>query len=89
MIGRISQEAGLRAEVLMMGVQRQIMCDITGQVLDVRTAVYIETTGKSFCISGDAWADKEAQLRTGIEYRGWKIGDVIEGKKLTEEGVKW
>lgn len=75
-------DTAIRKETLRAAVMRKIMCDVTGEVLDVRTAVYIGTSGQSFVIPGTLWDSHETPLREGIAAQGWEITDVIDGRAL-------
>lgn len=77
-----SAESVLRRETLRMAVCRKITCDLTGAVLDVRTAVLIETTGQMFVLPGAVFDQVESRLREGIAAQGWGITDIVDGRKL-------
>lgn len=74
----------LTRELLKYAVGRQIFCSVTGETLDVRTAVYYEIEGRPFVNSHDGFYlnVKPALEAVGKEHL---ITDVIDGADLESQ----
>ncbi|MFR9780430.1 hypothetical protein ACL02O_30825 [Micromonospora sp. MS34] len=79
------REAHLNREVLLYAVQRQIQCQRTGAILDVRTAVLATTVlgdkRGSWVLTGEAWDEMEEWTRAKAAEIGATL-EVIDGRKL-------
>jgi hypothetical protein len=48
-------EKKVNRELLKYAVQRQIFCEFSGNVLDVRRAVLVETPGRAYVVNTERW----------------------------------
>lgn len=85
LVGDLDHETADKMTTVIAYVQRQITCEITGQILDVRRAVVIHTnleTPKALVMSADGWEKVEQRLREGIEALDGEITEIIDGREL-------
>ncbi|WP_124821915.1 hypothetical protein [Micromonospora ureilytica] len=79
------REKFISREVLRHGVMRQIVCERSGKVLDVRTAVMVTTvkgdTRCAYVLDGDAWDEVDPALRAKAAELGMEV-EVIDGRTL-------
>lgn len=72
----------LTRELLRYAVGRAIFCSITGEILDVRTAVYYEVDGKPYVNSHDGFY---LNVKPALQAVGKQITDVIDGAELEQQ----
>jgi hypothetical protein len=71
-------EKKVNRELLKYAVQRQIFCEFSGNVLDVRRAVLVETGTRSWVVSTDRWDEVKDSILSLPELTG-KV-NVIDGR---------
>lgn len=79
------RERFFNREVLQHGVMRQIVCEFSGELLDVRTAVMVTTvkddSRSAWVLVGEAWDEVEPRLRAKAAELGMEV-EVIDGRTL-------
>ncbi|MFI7283103.1 hypothetical protein ACIBOV_22865 [Micromonospora chersina] len=79
------REKFLNREVLRHAVMRQITCERTGQVLDVRTAVMVTwikgDSRSAVVVTGEAWDEVGESVRAKVAELGAEL-EVIDGREL-------
>lgn len=80
----VDPEDAVNREVLKAAVMRAITCQLTGVVLDVRSAVYFKATdaggkGGSMVVDGKAWDVNADKIRTAAE-ENRVVLEVIDGR---------
>ncbi|MFU8873227.1 hypothetical protein [Micromonospora sp. SL4-19] len=79
------REKFLNREVLRHAVMRQITCERTGQVLDVRTAVLVTwirgDSRSAVAVTGEAWDEVAAHVQAKVADLGAEL-EVIDGRTL-------
>jgi hypothetical protein len=87
-VGKIKADAAEQAIALLTAVRHQIVCEITQEVLDVRTSVYIETEdGPGYVMSASAWDENGETFKAGLVRLGQTLSLVVDGRELHEQGV--
>lgn len=92
--GGLDPEVAVNREVLRAAVMRRITCPNTGNVLDVRTAVYFAVTdttnGRHGCevVDGAAWdAGMGEAIREQVAQTGGRVElEVIDGRRINGRG---
>lgn len=94
MFGTAEDRADFEAiTTLRAAVQRQILCQTTGAVLDVRTAVYVSITDpasearSALAVTGEAWDRAREQVLSVATDRGWTV-EVTDGRHYTAKGTR-
>lgn len=86
--GTIDSKTAEGAIALLTAVRHQITCEISGEVLDVRESVYIETNeGPGYVMSASAWAENEEKFRGGLQSLDQTVSLVVDGRELHEKGA--
>lgn len=86
--GTIDHETAEGAISLLTAIRHQITCEISGEILDVRASVYIETNeGPGYVMSASAWVENEEKFRGDLQSLGQTVSLVVDGRELHEKGA--
>ena len=84
-----ASQAYVNHALLVYGVQRQIFCQRTGDILDTRRAVMVTITKgaarQGIMLTGEAWDEVAEDVRASAAEIG-AVVEVIEGRSYTSKG---